>query len=98
MRLKTKDGLNDYVQFDKLLDDPLTNLKYILGKMEEDYATCEDELDNAQNLSPQAEAKFRQALEYYEGDVARFRSGIKLIEYKEFVKNAFLLYERDIQN
>lgn len=90
LRLKTKDGLNDYVQFDKLLDDPLTNLKYILGKMEEDYATCEDELDNAQNLSPQAEAKFRQALEYYEGDVARFRSGIKLIEYKEFVKNAFL--------
>ena len=90
LRLKTKDELNDYVLFDKLIEDPLTNLKYILSKMEEDYATCEEELDNAQKLSSQAETKFRQALECYEGEIDRFRSGIELIEYKEFVKDAFL--------
>lgn len=90
LRLKTKDELNEYVRFDKLIENPVSNLKYILGKMEEDYESCEAELNNAKKISPQAEAKFRQALEYYEAEVERFRSGIKLIEYKEFVKNAFL--------
>lgn len=88
-RLVTKDDLKDYVTFDKLLDNPVGNLCFILKKMEEDYQKCEMELNTLTNLSAQAKEKFVKALQAYNNEIARFRNGIKQIEIKDNVKKSF---------
>lgn len=97
-RLVTKDDLKVYVTFDKLIQDPIGNLSHILTKMKVDYKKCEDEYDNKKNeLSAQAKIKYNNALREYENEISRFQNGIKQIEYKDFVKKAFLCMNKTFQ-
>lgn len=90
MRLKTKDSLNKYVLFEKLIEDPVTNLTFIYDEMISDYNECEKEFKNTHTLSPAAKAKFKESLEEYQREIKRFRKGIDQIKYKDYVKRAFV--------
>lgn len=96
-RLKTKDDLKEYVSFERLITDPLPNLKYILAKMKEDYDACEQEYDQLQNLFSIAKEKYQRALRAYYGEIARFENGISQIEYKDIVKTAFSYMNKTFQ-
>lgn len=97
-RLVTKDDLKEYVTFEKLIQDPLINLRYILTRMEEDYEKCEDDFESRRNkFSSQARLKYQDALREYENEIARFRIGIKQIEYKDFVSKAFYYMNKTFQ-
>ena len=97
-RLVTKDDLKEYVTFAKLIQNPIVNLNYILLKMEEDYGRCEDDFESRRSkLSSQACLKYQNALREYENEISRFHSGIKQIEYKDFVRKAFYYMNKTFQ-
>lgn len=97
-RLVTKDDLKEYVTFEKLIQDPIANLSYILLRMEEDYDRCEDDFESRKGkLSSQARLKYHNALREYENEISRFRNGIKQIEYKDFVRKAFYYMNKTFQ-
>lgn len=97
-RLVTKDDLKEYVTFEKLIQDPISNLNYILSRMEEDYGHCEDDFESRRSkLSSQARLKYQNALREYENEISRFRNGIKQIEYKDFVRKAFYYMNKTFQ-
>lgn len=90
LRLKTKDALSKYVEFAKLIEDPIGNLTYIYREMKADYEKCEQEFKCTHFASANAKERFRAALEDYEHEVNRFKKGIEQIEYKDYVKKAFV--------
>lgn len=89
-RLKTKDGLTEYVKFEKLIQDPVGNLNCIYREMKADYEQCSNEFNTTRFPSAVAKDKFRTALEEYGREIARFKKGIEQIEYKDYVKKAFV--------
>ena len=90
LRLKTKDDLSKYVEFAKLIEDPVGNLTHIYREMKADYEKCEQEFRSTRFASAMAKERFRSALEEYEHEVNRFKKGIDQIEYKDYVKKAFV--------
>ena len=90
LRLKTKDDLSKYVEFAKLIEDPVGNLTYIYREMKADYEKCVQEFRSTRFVSANAKERFRSALEEYEHEVNRFKKGIDQIEYKDYVKKAFI--------
>ena len=90
LRLKTKDGLSKYVEFAKLIEDPVGNLTHIYREMKADYEKCEQEFRTTRFASANAKERFKAALEEYEHEVNRFKKGIEQIEYKDYVKKAFV--------
>lgn len=96
-RLITKDDLKEYVTFEKLISDPVSNLKLILERMNEDYARCEAEFDGLPGLSAMAKEKYQKALVAYRGEIDRLETGIHLIEYKDSVKTAFAYMNKTFQ-
>ena len=89
-RLKTKDALSEYVTFEKLIQDPVGNLSFIHKEMQKDYEKCFNEFQQTNFKSKNAKARFRNALEEYKNEIGRFKKGIVQIEYKDFVKKAFI--------
>lgn len=89
-RLKTKNDFNEYITFDNLLQDPVENLKSIYKAMLQDYAKCKKEFEHTTFASTMAKEKFAEALEDYQREIGRFKIGIDQIEYKDYVKKAFL--------
>ncbi len=87
-RLLTKDEFNPYIRFDKLLDDPISNLRVIKHAMDKDYNERKAELHGAA-LSDIARDKFKEALKHYKYEIDRFEHGIRQIEYKDTVRKAF---------
>ena len=87
-RLLTKDEFNPYIRFDKLLDDPISNLRVIKHAMDKDYNERKAELHGAV-LSDIARDKFKEALKHYKYEIDRFEHGIRQIEYKDTVRKAF---------
>lgn len=97
-RLVTKDDLKEYVTFEKLILDPLSNLRYILSRMKKDYEKCEDDFELKQSkLSHQARLKYQNALREYKNEITRFSNGIKQIEYKDYVRKAFYYMNKTFQ-
>lgn len=96
-RLITKDDLKGYVTFEKLINDPTTNLNFILNRMKEDYERCESEFEQLSDLSAMAKEKYQKALIAYRGEIDRFETGIHLIEYKDTVKTAFAYMNKTFQ-
>ena len=97
-RLVTKDELKEYVTFDRLIQGPITNLKYILSRMEEDYERCEDDFESRRaKLSLQACSKYQDALRDYKSEISLFSIGIKQIEYKDYVSKAFIYMNKTFQ-
>jgi hypothetical protein len=90
LRLKTKDGLSQYVTFEKLIQDPIGNLTFVYGQMRIDYDKCLREYNTARFGSETARERFRAALEEYQHELARFKKGIDQIEYRDYVKKAFV--------
>ena len=90
MRLKTKDNFNEYVTFDNLISDPVGNLSKIHSEMVADYEKCENEYKTYAFPSEIAKKRFAQSLEEYKREIGRFKQGIEQIEYKDFVKKAFI--------
>jgi len=90
MRLKTKNDLTPYVTFDKLIEDPVANLSVIYREMKLDYDKCVREFNSTRFASAMAKERFRDALEEYEHEIGRFKKGIEQIEYKDYVKKAFV--------
>lgn len=89
-RLKTKDQFNQYITFEKLIKDPVTNLKRIHSKMLSDYDKRESELQTIIFSSITAKQKFQKDLNTYKQEIDRFEKGIKQIEFKDYVKKAFI--------
>lgn len=90
LRLKTKDGLSQYVTFEKLIQDPVGNLSFIYQQMRADYDKCLREYNTTRFTSATAKERFHSALEEYRHEIARFKKGIDQIEYKDYVKKAFI--------
>ncbi|UKI12277.1 MAG: hypothetical protein L6V84_05940 [Oscillospiraceae bacterium] len=74
----------------KLIQDPVGNLNYIYREMKADYEQCSNEFNTTRFSSTVAKDKFRTALEEYGREIARFKKGIEQIEYKDYVKKAFI--------
>ena len=89
-RLCTKDQFNQYITFEKLIEDPVTNLRKIHAKMVKDHAKRVDEFNGIvfQNFS--AKQKFQKDLDTYKQEIDRFDRGIKQIEFKDWVKKSFI--------
>lgn len=90
LRLKTKDGLSQYVTFEKLIQDPVGNLSFVYQQMRADYDKCLREYNTTRFTSATAKERFGAALEEYRHEIARFKKGIDQIEYKDYVKKAFI--------
>lgn len=88
-RLVTKDQFKEYTSFENLISDPITNLKYIKSKMEEDFTRCETEFSSS-SFEGQARRLFARDLDHYRQEIDRFAFGIDQIEYKDIVKKAFV--------
>jgi len=96
-RLKTKDDYNQYVTFDKLIEDPIGNLNAIFVAMQADYEKCSKEYRTASFASVIAKDKFKDALDEYSREIGRFKKGIEQIEFKEYVNKAFLYMNKAFQ-
>ena len=89
-RLRTKDQFNKYLTFEKLIDNPVENLKVIHGEMRKDYTSCFEEFQHTEFQSENAKRKFQKDLDTYKQEIDRFERGIKQIEYKDWVKRSFI--------
>ena len=94
-RTKTNDRFNGYIEFQKLIDDPIGNLEYIYQQMQKDLENRYKEFnDYKDNLNYLARDKFERALTDYEQEVKRFHYGIEQIKYKDLVYRAFVLMNK----
>lgn len=89
-RLRTKDQFNQYITFENLMQDPVGNLRKIHAEMLRDYSKRESEFQSVTFSSSQAEQKFQRDLDTYKQEIDRFEKGIKQIEFKDWVKKAFI--------
>lgn len=96
-RLKTKDDFNHYVTFDNLIADPIGNLTCIYNAMLEDYEKCCDEFRNTRFSSEVAMERFQESLNEYQREINRFKKGIVQIEYRDYVKKAFIYMNKTFQ-
>lgn len=58
--------------------------------MKSDYEKCVYEFNHTRFQTVNAKERFRDALENYQHEIGRFRKGIDQIEYRDFVKKAFV--------
>lgn len=97
-RLKTNDEYDQYLTFDKLIENPVQNLKTILTSIRRDLNERIDEVKAvSRELLKSAAEKLGDALDEYKQEVARFDLGIKQIEFKDFVKKAFIYMNKTFQ-
>lgn len=96
-RLITKDKYNNYITFQKLIDDPVGNLGIIHKEMLKDYQQRLNEFNSTVFASSNAKRKFGEDLDTYKQEIDRFERGIKQIEYKDFVKKSFIYMNKTFQ-
>lgn len=89
-RLRTKDQFNQYITFENLIADPVKNLRRIHAEMLKDYDKCAEECQTTAFQNFAAKQKFQKDLDTYKQEIDRFDKGIKQIEYKDWVKKAFI--------
>lgn len=89
-RLRTKDQFNQYITFEKMISDPVENLRKIHSEMLKDFDEREQEFLSTTFSSPAAKTKFQKDLNTYQQEISRFEKGIKQIEFKDWVKKAFI--------
>lgn len=94
-RTKTNDRYNSYIEFDKLIQDPVSNLESIYKCMLKDLEERKDEYNECErNLSDNAKSKFKDALQDFEQEIKRFNFSIEQIKYKDIVYRAFVLMNK----
>lgn len=94
-RVITIDKYNSYVEFDKLIDDPINNLEFIykamnkaLSKYEFDYELAKKKYDY-DYLD-----KFNEEILDFKCEIQRFNNGIELLKNKSDVRKAFELMNK----
>jgi len=97
LRLKTKDDFNQFITFDKLIEEPVHNLSHIHEAMCNDYQKCLNEFETTVFQTSVAKARFKDALEEYYREISRFKKGIEQIEYKDYVRKAFIYMNKTFQ-
>lgn len=94
-RTKTNDEYNSYIEFDKLIENPVENLEAIHKCMLQDLEKRQKEFqDCKESFSDNACEKFELALEEFEQEIKRFSFGIEQIKYKDMVYKAFVLMNK----
>lgn len=94
-RTKTNDSFNQYIEFQKLIEDPVKNLEIIYSNMEKDLEKRKKEfLDCKDSLTNIAREKYEKSLEDYEQEIKRFGFGIEQIKFKDSVYKAFVLMNK----
>lgn len=91
-RVITIDKFNSYVEFAKLVEDPISNLKYIHREMNKKLNEYKKDLENIKNIVDSTYLNsFGEEISEFEHEIRRFYYGIELIENKSDVRQAFKL-------
>lgn len=94
-RTKTNDSFNEYIEFQKLIEEPVANLEIIFENMQKDLELRKKEFhDCQQQLTTNAKEKYEKSLEDYEQEIKRFSFGIEQIKFKDNVYRAFVLMNK----
>lgn len=93
-RLKTNNKFNEYITFENMINNPISNLRHIYTEMEKDVSIRKKEVLGIKCSSEAANYKLKQSMEAYENELKRFNKGIEQIEYKDDVKRAFIYMNR----
>lgn len=91
-RVVTIDEFNQYVEFQKIIEDPITNLSVICKAMKTRLNEYQQELGKAQReKSAKYCHEFSEEIGCFEREIKRFESGIKLLQQKADVRRSFTL-------
>lgn len=91
-RTVTVDEFNQYVEFQRIIEDPISNLTVIFRAMKTRLYQYKDELGVAQkSKSAKYCHDFSEEIGEFEREVNRFENGIKLLQHKADVRKAFVL-------
>lgn len=96
-RLITNDKYNDYITFAHLIEDPVLYLRKIHSAMLVDYKEREGDVKAIVFQSQTAKNKFQKDLDAYKQEIKRFELGIKQIEYRDWVKKAFIYMNKTFE-
>lgn len=94
-RVITIDKYSGYVEFDKLISDPVGNLTFICNKMIEKLNSYKLDLKTAKQNKPQEYVdEFSKEIQNFEIEINRFKYGINLIQNKVIIRESFELMNR----
>ena len=98
-RVRTLDTFNSFVEFKKLIDNPVINLKFIHSKMVNKLESLYQDLNLAKQQYGDSEYvnEFGKEIEGFSFEINRFKDGIALIENKAIVRNAFKLTNKTFE-
>lgn len=89
-RLITVDKYNSYVEFTKLIEDPVSNLRFIAAQLNKKLNEYEDLYKIQENhKSRYYMEQFQKEITDFRCEIIRFENGISLIENKSDVREAF---------
>lgn len=91
-RLKTNDSLA--VKFDDLINDPVSTLNTIHGKMLSELEAWKNDFLSRDNLTPNGRRQFEQEINTFRLEIKRFKTGVELIENYHMVRTAFRYMNR----
>ena len=91
-RVITIDKFNEYIEFEKLVDNPVCNLQYIYNEMEKRYNAYLLELRTAERIKEKKYVDaFKEEIDDFYFEINRFKKGIDLINNYSVVKKSFEL-------
>ena len=94
-RVLTNDNFVSYIEFNKLINDPIANLSFIHKKMVEKLNSYKLDLTYARNHEIEEYVNgFEKEVNDFEFEINRFKYGIELINNKSDVRKAFELMNR----
>lgn len=94
-RVVTIDRYNQYVEFQKLIEEPILNLKMIWSEMSKKLLEYRNALKIAKREKSYAYCHaFSEEIDDFEREITRFLHGIQLIENRADVRKAFELMNR----
>ena len=94
-RIITIDKYSSYVEFEKLINNPVSNLTFICNKMVEKLNAYKQELTAARRIHTQEYIdEFSREIQDFEIEINRFKYGIDLIQNKTVIRESFILMNR----
>lgn len=94
-RTVTINKYNQYVEFQKLIEDPVSNLTFICGEMRNKLHEYRSDLSVARRQKPEGYwREFSEEIDAFEREIIRFAKGINLIKNRSDVRLAFELMNR----
>lgn len=102
-RVRTVEDYNKYISFDKLIEDPIYNLRIILENMKQKLLAFKKQFKDESESKPiklrskneeEYFDRFEKEIGSFDDEIYRFSYGINLIETKNDVKKAFELMNK----